>query len=161
MLKHWPIVIFVAETLAKKASGLDKDGVDLMFTIDNAEHHRFGLKGEEGREKFRKALYAAQPDNSDSMEHHTDMHHTLSEIVTRWTEKGCKPTTLIILTDGIWRRTMTGLVDNVIINLAQEVTKHQRAGKRKFGIQFIRFDECCVEKLTKLDDELCKSRGLG
>jgi hypothetical protein len=159
MFEHWPIVVFVAETMVKRAAGLDKSGVDLKFTIDGGEHNKYGLKRDAGRKEFRAALDAAAPDNSGNDEFQTDMFTTLDEIVRSWKNSGKPATTLLILTDGKWRRTMQNLVDNTILSLAEEATTSKHVGKRTFGIQFIRFGEDCAEKLRKLDNELCKTRG--
>jgi hypothetical protein len=51
MSKHWPIVTFVAETLAKNAAGLDKSGIDIKFTVDGSRHNKNDLKGDEHFEK--------------------------------------------------------------------------------------------------------------
>jgi hypothetical protein len=157
MFVHWPIVVFVAETLVKKAAGLDKSGIDVVFTIAGDKHNKSRLKGDAGRDEFRKALEAAQPDNSDNDHLQTDMHKTLKDVITSWRDTNCPSTTLIVLTDGVWKRTMEHLVDYTIIGLAEEVTEY--FGRRPFGIQFIRFGEECVGKLSKLDNEVCKKRG--
>lgn len=158
MLEHWPIVVFVAETMVKKAAGLDKNGVDLRFTVDGSKHNRNGLKADAGRKEFRSALNAAEPENSANPEFQTDMHHTLNDIVKQWKNNGKPDTTLLILTDGKWENTMESLVDNTIIDIAGELSG--KSGPRSFSIQFIRFGEECAYKLAKLDNELCKSRRL-
>lgn len=154
MLEHWPIVVFVAETMAKKAAGLDKDGVDLRFTIDGAVHDKTGLKGDGGRKEFRAALNAAEPENSANQDFKTDMYHTLDEIVRRWRANHKPATTLLVLTDGKWESTMENLVDNTILGIAAEMKGY--SGPRSFSIQFIRFGDDCAAKLAKLDNELFK-----
>ncbi|KAH8724817.1 hypothetical protein GQ44DRAFT_727596 [Phaeosphaeriaceae sp. PMI808] len=159
MFEHWPIVVFVAETLVKRAAGLDKSGVDLIFTIAGAEHSKTNLKGHAGRKVFREALDAAAPDFSLHNRFHTDMHMTLKDIVRNWENNGKPATTLLVLTDGIWGGSMTNLVDNVILQLAGEATTDKNVGKRPFSIQFIRFGEEGEQNLVKLDNELCSKRG--
>jgi hypothetical protein len=56
MCRHWPIVTFVAETLVKNAAGLDKDGIDLMFTVDGETLNIPKIKGESGRQSLQRAL---------------------------------------------------------------------------------------------------------
>jgi hypothetical protein len=160
MFEHWPILVFVAETLLKRAARLDKSGVDLIFTVAGHHHNKSRLKGEQGEQQFRKALDAAQPDNSNSREHQTDLHKTLESIIEDWnTER--PETTVLILTDGAWHGTLQNTVDDTIINLAQEISTNQKhVGKRPFGLQFIRFGEAHHEKLWRLDNELCKKRNL-
>jgi hypothetical protein len=158
MFKHWPIVVFVAETLVKKAAGLDKNGVDLRFTIDGDAHNKSGLKQDAGREEFRVALNAAAPDRSKHHEFQTDMYTVFDTIFKQWESKGRRDTTLLVLTDGVWANTMTNLVEERILDIAKQLTKPKNSkhtGPRKFSIQFIRFGEQCVEKLSKLDNDLC------
>lgn len=176
MFDHWPIVVFVAETLVKKAAGLDKSGVDLKFTIDATEHDKSRLRGDAGRKQFRAALDAARPDFSTSthLQTHlqTDMFIVLDNIVRDWEDNGKPPTTLLVLTDGIWANTNPHLVDQIIFKLAGDdlkrdtrtgarpVSTQLNTGPRPFSIQFIRFGDLCVEKLDRLDNELCSGRGL-
>jgi hypothetical protein len=159
MLEHWPIVVFVAETLVMKAVGLDKDGVDLIFTVDGREHNKSRLKADAGRKAFRTALNRAEPENTNRKDCQTDMHKTLNDIHQKWKTNGEPPTTLLILTDGKWGNTMDNLVDNTIIDIAGTLSK-KKAGLRPFGIQFIRFGDECVDKLERLDNKLCNDRGL-
>jgi hypothetical protein len=158
MFEHWPIVTFVAETMVKRAAGLDRNGVDLKFTVDGGQHNKYGLKRDAGRRDFRTALDAAAPDNTTNDEFQTDMFTTLEEVVSSWSVKGKPATTLLILTDGKWRRTAQNQVDNIILNLAAETDRSRHVGKRTFGIQFIRFGEDCADKLSRLDNELCRTR---
>ncbi|KAF2031395.1 hypothetical protein EK21DRAFT_88108 [Setomelanomma holmii] len=160
MFEHWPIVVFVAETLAKRAAGLDGNGVDLMFTVDGHGHNKCSLKGEAGRRSFRTALDSAAPEYSGNRDLQTDMHMTLDAIVRNWRVQGKKATTLLILTDGVWAKTMENLVDNLILGLAEEATRSTNVGKRPFSIQFIRFGEACAGKLSMYDNELCSKRHL-
>lgn len=166
MSEHWPIVVFVAETLVKKAAGLDKDGVDLKFTIAGSVHNRSGLKQDAGRKAFRAALNAAAPDFSNNNNVQTDMFSVLDEIFKQWERYGRRPTTLLVLTDGVWANTLANLVDNRILNIAEQLSdtgsqSFNITGPRKFSIQFIRFgdDGKCIDKLSRLDNELCDSRG--
>jgi hypothetical protein len=161
MFEHWPILVFVAETLLKRAARLDKSGVDLIFTVAGHHHNKSGLKGEQGEQQFREALDAAEPDNSNSREHQTDLHQTLESIIKKWNAERRPETTVLILTDGAWHGTLQNTVDDTILNLAQEIsTNKKHVGKRPFGLQFIRFGEAHHEKLWRLDDELCKKRNL-
>ncbi|KAH7390460.1 hypothetical protein BKA66DRAFT_568405 [Pyrenochaeta sp. MPI-SDFR-AT-0127] len=156
MCKHWPIAMFVAETLAKKAAGLDKDGIDLVFTVDGHAHNQRDMVGDAGRKRLRASLNSAAPEDTDNENSQTDMLHTLTNIVQVWRSKGRPATTLLVLTDGIWRRTVPNLFDESIVNLSKETTADQRTGSRPFSIQFIRFGEEGFERLRYLDDDLCK-----
>jgi hypothetical protein len=159
MSVHWPIVVFVAETLVMKAAGLDKDGVDLIFTVDGSKRNKSGLKADAGRKAFRTALNHAEPENTNRKDCQTDMHKTLHDIHQDWKANKKPPTTLLILTDGKWDNTMESLVDNIILDIAGSLSQ-EKAGLRTFGIQFIRFGEECIDKLERLDNSLCNDRGL-
>lgn len=163
MFEHWPILVFVAETLAKRAAGLDKTGIDLIFTVGGREFNQTRLKGDQGRLEFRQALERAEPDTLDNFDNQTDLYATLEKIIAAWKKDGRPPTTLLILTDGIWKSTIPNNVDNIILNVAQNLSttsNNSSVGKRPFGIQFIRFGESGKQKLEMLDNELCRRRDL-
>lgn len=156
MCAHWPIVVFVAETLAKNAAGLDKDGIDLVFTVDGHDHNQKNMVGDAGRRQLRASLEAAAPEETEDEKSHTDMLQTLDNIVGGWKNKGRPATTLLVLTDGLWRNTDPDAFNNAIIRLVTDATANKRTGSRPFSIQFIRFGEKGAERLRYLDDELCK-----
>lgn len=104
MFAHWPIVVFVAETLALQAAGLDSDGFDVEFTLDGGAHNKTGLKGDTGRQQLRICLDAAAADKTNNESSQTDMLTVFKHIVTTWRIKGQPPTTLLVLTDGVLKR---------------------------------------------------------
>jgi hypothetical protein len=69
--------MFVAETLAMKAAGLDRDGIDVYFTVDGDAHNLKALVGDGGRQRLRKALLNAAPDNIDHKDSQTNMLEVL------------------------------------------------------------------------------------
>ena len=161
MFRHFPIAKFVAETLAKKAAGLDKDGIDVFFTVDGDVHNRKSLVGDSGRQQLRAAMVEATPDNNDHDDHkesQTDMLEIFRKIAEGWRAKGKPATTLLVLTDGLWKDTNTDEFDKHIIKVAQEATQatSRRTGNRPFSIQFIRFGDEGYKRLCELDDVLCK-----
>jgi hypothetical protein len=156
MWKHWPIVTFVAETLAKHAAGLDKDGIDLMFTVDGATLNIPKIKGESGRRLLQGALRKAWPEDAKSDATMVDMARILTAIYKTWNSKGKNPpaTTLLILTDGDWSKTDHNALNDIILDFAKREPQH--VGPRHFSIQLIRFGEENKAKLTWLDDQLCQ-----
>lgn len=152
--------MFVAETLAKNAAGLDKDGIDLMFTVDGHTHDKGELKGDPGRKALNKALHAAWPENTTNDDSLTDMRRTLAEVVKKWNRNKRRATTLLVLTDGVWSKTDQSALDATILDIARQEQHH--AGNRHFSIQFIRFGDHENEKtkLQWLDDNLCSQHSL-
>lgn len=140
-----------------KAAGLDKDGMDVYFTVDGEMHNRKGLIGENGRQHLRNALVNAAPDHIESEDCQTDMWDTFCKISQNWSAKGKPATTLLVLTDGLWERTNKDSFDDALIKVAQDPA-NQRTGKRSFSIQFIRFGNAAkgFERLRYLDDDLCE-----
>ncbi|RYN24089.1 hypothetical protein AA0112_g9043 [Alternaria arborescens] len=160
MFRHFPIATFVAETLARKAAGLDRDGIDVFFTVDGDVHNRKALVGDSGRQQLQAALVEATPDNNDHDDHkesQTDMLETFRRIAEGWRIKGKPATTLLVLTDGLWKDTNKNEFDKAIIKVAQDATQvtSRRTGNRSFSIQFIRFGDEGYERLRELDDVLC------
>jgi hypothetical protein len=158
MFDHWPILIFVVETLAKTAAGLDKDGIDLMFTVDSEACDRPNLRGKFGRMVLKEALQKAWPPNTGNNESQTNVGQIVSKIYDTWKCKGQKATTLLILTDGNWSETDEGSLNETILRFARK--EKQIVGNRHFSIQLIRFGEHHKDRLQWLDDSLCKLHGL-
>ena len=150
--------MFVAETLAKKAAGLDKDGIDVYFTVAGDEYNQKDLVGESGRQQLRTALSNATPDHVDREGCQTDMCDAFSKISHNWKEKGKPATTLLVLTDGFWKETNDADFDRAVIKIAEDpiAATTKQTGKRLFSIQFIRFGDEGYERLRSLDDDLCK-----
>ncbi|CAN9388110.1 unnamed protein product [Alternaria alternata] len=155
MSKHWPIVTFVAETLAKNAAGLDKSGIDLKFTVDGPRLDQKDLKGESGRKKLKKALRAAWPAYRENSHVTTNMALVFEKISREWASSGRPATTLLVLTDAVWSNTDLKALNKTILDIAER--DKLNAGNRHFSIQFIRFGDNVAGKsrLQWLDDELC------
>jgi hypothetical protein len=157
MCRHWPIVTFVAETLAKNAAGLDKDGIDLMFTVSGKTLNIPKIKGDNGRQALKDAMRRSWPEDTKSNDTSADMGQVLDDVYKNWKSKGTKPMTLLVLTDGDWSKTDHAALNQIILDFAKSDT--QRAGPRHFSIQLIRFGEEHKAKLTWLDDQLCQQNG--
>lgn len=151
MQGFWPIVTFVAITLAMKIAGLDEDGYDVRFTINGAKYDKFGLKGKGGLETLRKILMAAQPQSSKP----TDMSKVLDDLFREHRrDRYRKATTLLALTDGAWEGTIpVDNADNKIVEFARDLGK-VKAPDRHYTIGFIRFGVKFRDRLKALDDEL-------
>lgn len=160
MSKHWPIVIFVAETLAKNAAGLDRSGFDVKFTVDGHTHNQERLKGDLGRKKLKKALRAAWPEYKENNHVTTDMARVFNDISQDWHRGGQPATTLLVFTDGVWSNTNLDSLNKIILDIAEKDRSH--VGNRHFSIQFIRFGDEEAQKtlLQTLDDCLCVAHNL-
>jgi hypothetical protein len=160
MSEHWPIVTFVAETLAKNAAGLDKSSFDVKLTIDGHRHDRTRLKGDSGRSALKKTLKAAWPEYKANDNAFTDMARIFSDICKEWKGNGRPSTTLLALTDAVWSKTDLKALNETILSIAEHDQQH--AGNRHFSIQFIRFGDTNVPKelLQELDDNLCVANNL-
>lgn len=151
MQEFWPIVTFVAITLAMKIAGLDEDGYDVRFTINGAKHDKIGLKGKGGLETLKKTLMAAQPQLSKP----TDMSKVLDDLFREHRrDRYRKATTLLVLTDGAWEGTIpVDNADNKIVEFARDLGK-VKTPDRHYTIGFIRFGVEFRDRLKALDDEL-------
>ncbi|KAG9195926.1 hypothetical protein G6011_01047 [Alternaria panax] len=160
MSAHWPIVTFVAQTLAKKAAGLDKSGFDLKFTVDGHIHNKKNLKGDSGRNKLKRALKATWPEYKPSSHVTTDMTRVFADVFQEWRREDQPATTLFVLTDGVWSNTDLDALNSIILDIARQDQLH--AGNRHFSIQFIRFgdDDPGKARLQWLDDGLCVGNDL-
>jgi len=160
MSKHWPIVTFVAQTLAKNAAGLAKDGIDVKFTVDGNTHNENYVKGDAGRKRLQKALRAAWPEYKPTNHATTDMAKVFRDVYHEWGRTGQPASTLLVLTDGVWSKTNPDTLNNTILDIARLDQRH--TGNRHFSIQFIRFGEGDSEKarLQWLEDYLCADHKL-
>tara|TARA_R110002003_G_scaffold33_7_gene2097 strand:+ start:1896 stop:2729 length:834 start_codon:yes stop_codon:yes gene_type:complete len=155
MFKHWPIVTFVLETLAKVAAGLDPDGFDLGFTVDGGVRNEFKkIKGESGRQLLKQALDSAFPANSNTGNASTTMDRIFSSVHHGWTSKGQKPMTLFVLTDGDWLQNNHERVNEVILDFARR--DPEAVGRRHVGVQLIRFGDKNIEQLSFMDNQFCQ-----
>ena len=153
MQKFWPIVTFVAITLAMKIAGLDEDRYDVRFTINGAKYDKFELKGKSGLKTLKKTLMAAQPQSSKP----TDMSKVLDDLFREHRRDHYrKATTLLVLTDGAWEGTIPmDNADNKIVEFARDLGK-VKAPDPHYTIGFIRFGVEFRDRLKALDDELSK-----
>ncbi|OAL51267.1 hypothetical protein IQ07DRAFT_631168 [Pyrenochaeta sp. DS3sAY3a] len=144
MSQHWPLVTFVAETLAKGATGRDTEGLDIWFHGQNSTHRITDLKGDFGSGLLRRALIEAFPHSSASDSVKTNLPIVFYDIIARWQSSGKRTTTLMVFTDGTW---LGKYRTTFIESLLDVVAKEQKArGERIFTIQFIRFGDSALER---------------
>lgn len=177
MFDHWPILIFVVETLAMNAAGIDKSGIDLRFTVEGSRHNANDIVGDNGRRVLKEKLRAAWPEHKPKPNATTDMTAILESIYKEWRRNHQPATTLYVFTDGKWSTESLPALrlvaknphspHDIILNppplhkaiMAIAEQDRQRTGNRHFSIQFIRFGDSPpdTEHLQWLDDHLCES----
>ncbi|KAE9567918.1 hypothetical protein CGMCC3_g15912 [Colletotrichum fructicola] len=155
---HWDNVNATLLTLAMKIGMLDKDGLDLMFTIgDPCKHNVSSAKEWKIPGKFGKSMTNAKRDMARYPNNSTDMALALSRVFDNYIDYS-KKQTLIVMTDGLWEGSTEEYdVDNTISNFIVKLkTKLDKAERRWFSIQFVSFgdDEKALKRLKRLDDEL-------
>lgn len=155
MMPHWTNSEMTLLTLAMKIGPLDKDGLDLRYTI--GEHHELNnIKSWGIESRFRKSMSDTygRIDERDQ----TDMAATLSVIFDEYLKDYSKRKTLIILTNGLWEGSaLTEDVENVILEFISNLKSRIGSLKRRwFTIQFISYgnDEKALRRLQHLDDNL-------
>ena len=158
------LVAFLVETLALKLQGIDKDGLDLKFTIGN--HYNIKEAKKEAPELFRKAVLKAMEAGREGQAEKTDMRHTLDELFWEYSRnKKKKRTTLLVVTDGIWDgpppRNEKGELEaceleKKLVDFVKELRKIPSLEDRWFTIQFIQVgeDHDASERFIRLDDHL-------
>ncbi|KAF2659609.1 kinase-like protein [Lophiostoma macrostomum CBS 122681] len=162
MIPYWDEATFVLETLARKASPYDRDGMDLYFTVGSST-----VTEKKDSGSFRTAMYKNPPKDTFSP---SDITSSLETIFSEYFEKQrSKPNlrkkrakeavTLIVLTDGIWAATENDeeIFSYIKIVLEQlEELKIPNHAKRPASIEFVQFgnDPDVTERLRALDDGL-------
>ncbi|KAL2059820.1 hypothetical protein VTL71DRAFT_10204 [Oculimacula yallundae] len=162
MIDSWAEASYLLETLLMKLEGLDKDGMDLTFTLGP-----IAVQNDRSRASFMKAMRDACPPLDST--HNTDMRQSLKiilddylhEVEKRERMKGqAKDLTILVLTDGIWEGTPDKeTVDQTIVNFLRDLKKIKGdLSLRPASIEFIQFgdDPNATYKLKQLDDNLLK-----
>lgn len=160
MAPHWAHAEKVLEVLVDKLWDLDKDGIDLYFTLGQEE-----LENGKNPKDFKDKMSRAEPQPGSAF--HTDMEegigHVLSKHVPtmRYTKKNL---TLIIFTDGIWSGTSNpDAVRDKIVHFVKEVHEiYGRHRKRSLTFQFVQFgfDNEARDRLQYLDNVLPYERDI-
>ena len=177
MKEFWDETQFLLETLVMKCKGIDKNGMDLMFTTGNVM-----VENSDNVTRFSEAM-----ENENAMprkDRRTNMSSVLGSIFMDYLnelddlkepkgkrkpglfrlkskEKRVKDVTLLVLTDGIWagnpRYPHKDEVDNAIVSFVKELQRRTGSVKpRGFSISFIQLgeDPNATAHLQHLDDDL-------
>lgn len=154
MVPHWDNATCVLLTLAMKIGPLDKDGLDLVYTIGET-HEARGKKGWGMPTEFENSMKLAKRDMEDRDK--TNMGQTLRKIFDGYTDFR-KKLTLIILTDGIWKGSTTenDVENSIVMFITNMKKKLKKFESRWFSIQFVYFgdNEQAIDRLQRLDDKM-------
>lgn len=154
MLPHWQKVTTVLVTLAMKIGALDKDGLDLKYTIGTSYN-----VSEVSGWSIPKALESSMQQAGCEIEprYKSSMSETLRKIFDGYKNIN-KKMTLIILTDGLWKgETNDDNVEKLIATFILDLDKRLKKWEsRWFSIQFVYFgnDENAIRRLDKLDNNM-------
>ncbi|KIN03042.1 hypothetical protein OIDMADRAFT_18517 [Oidiodendron maius Zn] len=159
MARHCAMVVDVFTALSYIVKEMDKDGIDVYFTISEA-HQK---KVKKTSKLHSKVHHHVQHGHST-----TDINIRLTRILEeyksnletpRWYQARPKPLSLYILTDGMWEKdcTAVGPIENAVRKL-----EDLRKDDSQIGIQFISFgaDSGGLKRLKYLDDELNLGRDI-
>jgi len=154
MRQHWAVATEVLTTLAMKIGPLDKDGLDLIYTI-GSKHNLQEVKGWAIQKTFKSSMQHAG--SEIDYRYKTNMKETLEKIFDSYTDTS-KKMTLIVLTDGLWEGCVNSndvekLIASFITKLKPRLKKWE---SRWFSIQFVSFgdNEQALGRLQKLDDNM-------
>ncbi|KAI1081682.1 hypothetical protein F5B20DRAFT_52386 [Whalleya microplaca] len=154
MSSFWKIMTIVLDTLVSKIDRLDKNGLDIEFTIGN-EHNADSVSGKQVMSKFKDAKEDAL---TRLHPFETDMEKTLTHIFDQYLSNPVRRMTLIVLTDGVWRGTLSSeVVEKAIADFLKKKALNEKLEKRWFTIQFISFGDAGLQILERLDDEMEKT----
>jgi hypothetical protein len=162
MREHWAEATNLIDVLVMKATGQDKDGMDLFFTCGPVE-----IKNKKKEKDFVEAMKDPEAQPRDNI--YTDMKRKLGDILRdyqaelekeRRTNIKVKNLTIIVLTDGIWG----GMddKDDVFQKIVTLIVNLKISGRemkdRPLSIEFIQFgeDPDATLRLRHLDDDLKK-----
>ncbi|KAK8086767.1 hypothetical protein PG994_001741 [Apiospora phragmitis] len=140
MRPYWPAMRIALETLASMIGRLDKDGLDIEFTL-----------GKEIRQARDEALRPQDPQMV-----RTDMAMILGQIFQEYLKDTSKPMTLIVFTDGIWEGTysLQDVETSIVEFLRDDAISKKFSNLRWFSIEFVSFGQAGVGRLEGLDDDL-------
>jgi hypothetical protein len=161
MTEHWDTVRNVLDVLVHIVKDGDPDGPELYFTISRqwkrskktaALLELLQNKSHRGATDITLHLNELIETYKDKLDHGPSF---ISSILRR--EKGVRPLSLYILTNGIWEE--RSKPDALIIMLVQKLLKIDKT-RHQVGIQFISFgnDLRGLERMRKLDMELGEGR---
>ncbi|KAI0852715.1 hypothetical protein F5Y00DRAFT_257974 [Daldinia vernicosa] len=143
----------VMETLVAKVDRLDKDGLDIEFTV-NHQYNAYGISGRKLLSKFKGAMQEAL---SRKYQMQTDMTRVLTHIFDGYLRNTEREMTLIVLTDGNWAGTSDETsVERSIAEFLRKPALALKLEKRWFTIQFVALGPGIPDILARLDDNIGK-----
>ena len=158
MRPFWEAATFVVETLAMKLAPLDKDGLDLVFTI--GQQKPLNTSGSFAAKVFGRHMQENKPrvPHTADEERKTDMTETFGIVFADFLKsRKSKRMTLLVLTDGLWRGSRPEQpVERKIANLVRRaLSGGDNMEERRLSISFIRFGDYpdAIRRLTSLDDD--------
>ncbi|OCT51221.1 hypothetical protein CLCR_07949 [Cladophialophora carrionii] len=161
MAEHWEHVKIKLGQLVKYAGNIDKDGMELKFTVSSTK-----FKATNKVLSFEKELDNEKHTPGQRAE--TNMSVVLGSILSKYLEtvapsKKSMPRkmTIIVLTDGKWKDMKNSLaVDDKIVEFSEHLRKLRpntlEEDERRLSIQFVQFgnDAQATHRLRRLDDHL-------
>ncbi|KAI1089040.1 hypothetical protein F5B19DRAFT_468927 [Rostrohypoxylon terebratum] len=151
MSSSWEAMTTALETLVSKVGSLDKNGLDLEFTLGNA-HNVHNVSSRQLLARFRDAKKDALSQNYNL---NTNMAKTLTRIFDKYLSDTRRAKTLIVLTNGVWGGTINPTdVEMAIAGFLRKPALAQKLERRWFTIQFIACGDQVPDILRHLDDNL-------
>jgi hypothetical protein len=161
MINHWDNVKIKLFELLEAAGNVDKDGMDLKFTVSTTK-----FKASNEVSAFEREL--ALEKHIPGQRAETNMSITLGKILNDYldtvsTTKKVMPRkmTIIVLTDGKWKDMNNKFaVDNKIVEFSQRLRELRpntlEEDERRLSVQFVQFgnDASATHRLKRLDDKL-------
>jgi len=174
MQEFWDETKFLLETLVMKCKGIDKNGMDLMFTAGNvmvensdnvnkfseAMENEYAIPRKHRKTNMSSVLGCIFRDYLNELDNLKEPKGKKKQGLFRSKskEKRVKDVTLLVLTDGIWAgNPRRDEVDNTIINFVKELQRRTGSvNPRGFSISFIQLgeDPNATAHLQHLDDDL-------
>jgi len=157
MREHWDNATVVLQALGMQIGPLDKDGLDVYFTIDRGHYAKTNVKNFDIPKQFRSAMQNAKA--SDDMDMYaTPMAQALRKVLWDYLNKDMpKKQTLIVLTTGVW----DGMKDDAEVEVAAAIKEMMRRLQsfyldRWFGIEFVSFGDnmAGLSRLQGFDDNM-------
>ena len=159
MAPFWEAMTITIEVLSAKVEALDKNGLDLEFTL-GTEHSVMNARRTRVLRAFEKAKREALSRPEDRR-YETDIVETLTRVFQRYLCDARKATTLLVLTDAAWEATLDlRLVEKKIVEFLRRKEITEKMDDRWFSIEFISFGDAGIEKLRVLDDEQVDKYGI-
>ncbi|KAI1475554.1 hypothetical protein F4774DRAFT_421439 [Daldinia eschscholtzii] len=153
MITYWRAMSIVIETLVSKVKLLDKDGLDIEFTVGH-QHNAHSVSDKRLLSRFEGAKQEA---SSRRYLVQTDMAKVLTRIFDDYLRNPRRAMTLIVLTDGRWEGTSDiRSVEKAIAEFLKRPALASKLEKRWFTIQFISLGYGVPDILVRLDDGIGK-----